>query len=200
MADTKVSAFTGLGATPAATDILPMVDDPGGTPLTRSVTVAELMDFASDDTITFTNKTFDAAGTGNSLTNVADADIADTADVKQGTITFVISGGGSAVGTGVAGDLEIPFACTIDRQTMLLDTSSSTVLDIWKDTYANFPPTVADTITASAKPTTSAAVKDQDATLTGWTTAITAGDTLRFNVDSNDNATLITISLKYTKD
>ena len=32
-------------------------------------------------------------------------------------------------------------------------TSGSIVIDVWKDTYANFPPIVADTITASAKPT-----------------------------------------------
>ena len=75
MADTKVSAFTGLGATPAGTDILPMVDDPGGTPLTRSVTVNELMAFNADDTLTLTNKTIDADGTGNSITNIENADI-----------------------------------------------------------------------------------------------------------------------------
>jgi len=58
---------------------------------------------------------------------------------------------------------------------------------------------VADTITASAKPTITTAVKSQDSTLTGWTTAITAGDTLRFNVDSITSITRITLSLKITK-
>ena len=59
-------------------------------------------------------------------------------------------------------------------------TSGSIVIDVWKDTYANFPPTVADTITASAKPTLSSATKSDDTTLTGWTTAVTAGDVFGF--------------------
>ena len=115
------------------------------------------------------------------------------------TITFIIDGGGSAITTGIKGDIEIPFACSINQVTMLADTSGSIVVDIWKDTYANYPPTVGDTITASAKPTISAATKSQDATLTGWTNTISAGDTLRFNVDSASTVTRVTISLKITK-
>ncbi len=130
---------------------------------------------------------------------VTDGKISATADVMLSTITFVIDGGGSAITTGIKGDLEIPFNCTINRATLLADQSGSIVVDIWKDTYANYPPTVADTITASAKPTISTATKSQDATLTGWTTSITAGDTLRFNVDSITTVTRVTLSLKVTK-
>lgn len=114
------------------------------------------------------------------------------------TITFIIDGGGVTITTGIKGDLEIPFACTIVAATLLADQSGSIVIDIWKDTYANYPPTVADTITASAKPTISTATKSQDTTLTGWTTAITAGDTLRFNVDSVTTIQRVTLSLKVT--
>lgn len=112
------------------------------------------------------------------------------------SITFLISGGGSTVATGIAGDLTIPFNCTITEWTLLADQTGSVVVDIWKDTYANYPPTVADTITGSAKPTISAGVKGQSSTLTGWTTTITAGDTLRFNVDSASLITRVTLSLK----
>lgn len=112
------------------------------------------------------------------------------------TITFVIDGGGSAITAGVKGYLEIPFACTITQVTMLADQSGSIVVDIWKDTYANFPPLDADSITAAAVPTISSAVKSQDTTLTGWTTAIAAGDILAFNVDSATTVTRVTISLK----
>jgi len=114
-------------------------------------------------------------------------------------LEFVIDGGGSAITTGIKGDLEIPFDCTILQATLLLDQSATFTLDIWKDTYANFPPTVADTITAAAKPGTTATNKDQDSTLTGWTTSVTAGDIIRFNVDANDSATRATISLKVVK-
>lgn len=115
------------------------------------------------------------------------------------SITFLIDGGGAAIATGVKGDLEIPFGCTINAATLLGDQIGSIVLDIWKDTYANFPPTVADTITASAKPTLASSQKSQDTTLTGWTTAIGAGDVLRFNVDSATTVQRVTLSLKVTR-
>lgn len=92
-------------------------------------------------------------------------------------------------------DLVVPFDCTITGVTLLADTSGSIVVDIWKDTYANFPPTDADSITASAVPTISSATKSQDTTLTGWTTAVSAGDILRFNVDSVTDVTQVTIAL-----
>jgi hypothetical protein len=64
------------------------------------------------------------------------------------------------------------------------DTSGSIGLDVWKDTYANYPPTVADTITASAKPSVTTATKNTSTTLTSWTTSFSAGDVLSVNVDS----------------
>jgi len=117
-------------------------------------------------------------------------------NVKNASITFVIDGGGSAITTGQKGHLEIPFACTIKQVTMLADQAGSIVVDIWKDTYANFPPTDADSITASAPPTISSAQKSQDSTLTGWTKSISSGDILAFNVDSCTTITRVTISLK----
>lgn len=131
--------------------------------------------------------------------NVADADIASTADVKLGTITYAIDGGGGVIQTGVAGDLEVPFNCTLTQVTMLADQSGSIVVDIWKDSLANYPPTDADSITASAVPTISSDTDSQDTTLTGWTTSISAGDVLRFNVDSCTSITRCSISLKYRK-
>jgi hypothetical protein len=121
-------------------------------------------------------------------------------DVDQtGALTFVIDGGGATITTGVKGDLEIPFGCTVQGWTLMADQSGSIVVDVWKDGYANFPPVVGDSITASAKPTVSAATKGQSSTLTGWTTAISAGDILRFNVDSVSSCQRVTLSLKVKK-
>lgn len=122
-----------------------------------------------------------------------------TDNSRIATLTFVIDGGGSAITTGIKGDLEVPFACTITRATALADQTGSIVVDIWKDTYANYPPVDADSITASAPVTISSTNKAQDATLTGWNTAIAAGDTLRFNVDSITTLTRVTISLRVTR-
>lgn len=118
---------------------------------------------------------------------------------RIGTIGIIIDGGGSVLTTGVKGFVQIPFACTITGWTLLSTDptiiSGSVVMDIWKDTYANYPPTVADTITASAKPTISSAIKGQSSTLTGWTTSIAAGDILGFNVDSVSALKKVTLSL-----
>ncbi len=112
------------------------------------------------------------------------------------SVNFIIDGGGSAITTGIKGDIVVDFAGTIQSVTMLGDQTGSVVVDIWKDTYTNFPPTNADSITASAVPTISTAIKSQDATLTGWTTSITAGDILRFNVDSVTDIERVTLVLK----
>jgi len=115
------------------------------------------------------------------------------------SITFIIDGGGSAITTGEKGHLRIPFACEIQRVTLLADQSGSIQIDIWKDTYANFPPTDADSICGGNEPAISSAQKYEDSTLTGWTKTINAGDILAFNVDSCATITRVTISLKVKK-
>ena len=54
---------------------------------------------------------------------------------------------------------------------------------------------MADTITASAKPTLTTDDNYEDSTLTGWTKAVTAGDVLAFKVDSQTSITGFTIEL-----
>lgn len=120
-----------------------------------------------------------------------------TNGMRDVAVPFVVDGGGSAITTGLKGGFEIPFAGTIVavRVFALDGNTGSIVLDLWKDTYANFPPTVADTITASAKPTISSATKAQDTTLTGWTTSVSAGDIVFVNVDSVSTFTRVLLSL-----
>jgi len=127
---------------------------------------------------------------------MGDANDPAWAALKQG-LMFLMGDGTNVIPTGIQGDLgPIPFDCTIEMVTLLADQSGNLVVDIWNDTYANFPPTVADTICAAAKPTLAAADKYQDSTLTGWTTAISAGDILRFNVDSVATITRVTLMLR----
>lgn len=118
-----------------------------------------------------------------------------TGTVFTRAVEFVIDGGGGVITTGIKGDLEMPFSGTITAVRMFADQTGSAVVDIWKDTYANYPPTVADTITAAAKPTITAANRSENTTLTGWNTAIAVGNILRFNVDSAATITRLTIVL-----
>lgn len=130
---------------------------------------------------------------------ISDTSVQMTANQRTGCITYVIDGGGSAITTGIKGDFSVPAGCTITSVTALADQTGSIVIDIWKDTYANFPPTDADSITSAAPVTISAATKATDSTLTGWTTAISAGDILRFNVDSVSTVTRVTLEIRVTK-
>jgi len=115
------------------------------------------------------------------------------------TINFIIDGGGAEITTGIKGDVVVDFVCTILGVTALADQAGSIVVDIWNDVYANFPPTDADSITAAAPPTIAAATKSQDTTLTDWTTTISPGDVLRFNVDSVTDIERVTVSLRVAR-
>ena len=110
-----------------------------------------------------------------------------------------IGDGAAVVATGIRGRIYFPYSATITQWTIGANASGSIQLDLWKDVHANYPPTVADTITASDKPALSAAIVGQSSTLTGWTTAIAAGDWIFVNVDSATTITQITFCLKVSK-
>lgn len=122
-----------------------------------------------------------------------------TSNITTDNIEFVIDGGGAAITAGVKGDLEVSFPCTINQATLLGDQAGTLIVNIWKDTYANFPPTSTVKITSTTPPTITSSVKAQDAVLSGWTTAVSVGDILRFNVDSCVTIQRGTLSLKVTR-
>ncbi len=119
-----------------------------------------------------------------------------TTNQNRRTITLTLDGGGSVITTGVKADVRIPYTGTISGWQIVSTVSGSIVIDVWKDTYANFPPTVADTITGSEKPTLSSATKNEDTALTTWNTSVTAGDWLRFNVDSASTVTKVQLHIQ----
>lgn len=152
---------------------------------------------------TFAKRTL--AGTSNEIT-VTDGDgasgaptfsLASNAKASQFVVTFDGQGSEIADNTNWVG--QVNFAGTITEAVLLADQSGSIVVDVQKDSYANYPPTGADSICASAKPTISSATKSQDSTLTGWTTSFSAGDIFRFNVDSCTTITKATLILKVTR-
>ena len=104
---------------------------------------------------------------------------------------------GGLVLTGSKGYFRIPYAHTLTGWTLVSDVNTNAVIDLKKATYANFPSTA--TITASAKPSLTAARKNTTASLTGWTTSGAAGDIYEVNVDSNSAAKSMTFILEFTK-
>jgi hypothetical protein len=130
--------------------------------------------------------------------NTIDAGNSASNAVKN-SISFVIDGGGSAIATGQAGDVLVPYACTIKSASLLANASSSIVVDIWAVAFSSGPPTSSNSITASDQPTLSSAESEQDATLTGWTTSIGANSWLRYNVVSAATLTRVTVALECDK-
>lgn len=125
---------------------------------------------------------------------------AAVAPAIKGTLEFVMENvDNTSIQSGVAGDLEIPFNCTITQWSLLGNATGNVVVDIWKSSYSTFPPIVSGTITGSEKPTINNASKNTSTTLTGWSSTLNSGDILRFNVDSCDGISKATLSLRLTK-
>jgi hypothetical protein len=132
----------------------------------------------------------DSAGT--------ETEVAGGATGGAGRLEIGIDGGGAAPVTGVLFDFVVPFDLTITDWVLLADQAGSLVVDLWIDTYANFPPTVTDTVTGSDKPTLSTAAKATSSALTGWTAGWTAGHVVRVNIDSASVLHRATLVLSYT--
>ena len=119
-----------------------------------------------------------------------------TNTVKVG-VTF--DGGVESIGVGSQAVIRIEDSFTLTEWYLFSDQIGSLVIDVWLDTFANYPPTVSDTITASALPTLSSEDHASDVTLTGWTTTVTSGDIMKFNVNSVTGITQCTLILIGTK-
>lgn len=104
-------------------------------------------------------------------------------------------GMGSVITVNSQSTLTIPYNMVIQSWVLLSDVTGSTVIDIWKDTYANYPPTSGDSITSLAKPSIVSGTKNQSSTLTGWNTIVNSGDIIRFNVDSCTGMTKATLTI-----
>ena len=103
---------------------------------------------------------------------------------------------GGVIGTGVHAYIEIPVSMRITGWTLVADQSGSIVIDVWKDSFGNFPPTVADTIAGTEKPTLSSQQAAQDLSLSTWSQDIDAGDVLALSVDSASTVAQATLTLR----
>jgi hypothetical protein len=90
----------------------------------------------------------------------------NTASIVGGMVTYV----------------RLPYSGTISEWHVVANSSCSCTLDVWKAN--NGLPTNANSITASAKPSLSSAATASSSTLTGWTTAVSVGDVIGFELES----------------
>jgi hypothetical protein len=98
------------------------------------------------------------------------------------------------------GPREVPYAMTLLSCEMVAipitgETAGDIVVDVWVDTYGNWPPVVGDSIVgAGVKPTISGALKSNDTDLSDWTDlTLAAGSKALFNVVSCSNLCVVAI-------
>jgi hypothetical protein len=115
--------------------------------------------------------------------------------VAPKVLPVVFDGLGAPLTAGIKGDVAIHFDAEIIRWRLLADQIGDLQVDVWKVPYAGYPAVVADSITAADQPRLTAQQKNESTALTGWTTDVNDGDTLRFHIDSASTVTRVTLLL-----
>ncbi len=119
--------------------------------------------------------------------------LAAVADLTR-TVNYVIDSGSLPMQVGDKGKLTIDVTGVIENIRVLADQTGDIVLDIGKASFADYPNF--NSITAAQRVQLSNSNKYFDDVLNNWTTTITAGDILRFDVISVNNIRRLLISLK----
>lgn len=106
---------------------------------------------------------------------------------------------GALIASGSQVDVVVPFSCKVKRATMLGDASGTAIVEIWRDSYANFPPTGADRITGPG--IRLSGTKTQDTAFASWSsTTLNVGEVLRFNASgATTTINRLTVALELYK-
>lgn len=137
-----------------------------------------------------------SSGFSGSLSGTASFAVSASYSPSDRAFGITIDGGGSAITTGVKGDITVPFNGTINSWYLVADQTGNIEIDVWKDIFANYPPTVADSIAGSEKPTLLGASSNSDTNLTTWTSSVSIGDVVRFNVNSASTITRVNLIIR----
>lgn len=114
--------------------------------------------------------------------------VSQASNIITGAITVTFDGQGSVITGGVDYFISVPYTGTITEATLLGDVTGSIIIEVRKCTYTQFDagathPSSGDKINSFTPPTITTATKSDDTTLSGWTTAFTAGDIFGFHVN-----------------
>ena len=107
-------------------------------------------------------------------------------------VTMIFDGGGTLVGSGTRLSAQMPLTGTIIQATLLGDALGSLIVNIYKNTYTNWP-----TVAVIGTIALGNVQKNQDSTLTGWTLGITEGDVLEaYSLNGASGVNRVSVSLK----
>lgn len=111
-------------------------------------------------------------------------------------LSMTFDGGGQPLATNLFTWFSCTNAMTITSwQIVGYPDTSSIVVDLRKDTFANFPPTSADTIAGTELPTLLSQNKNSDGTLSTWTTSVNPGDWFEARILNATNVQYCVISV-----
>jgi hypothetical protein len=114
-------------------------------------------------------------------------------------LEFSIGDGTNVITTGIKHGIKVPFSGTfVTWEIGVIVTNGTITFDVWRDSYANFPPTDADSVCGAALPTIAVSGAKATGDASGWT-AITAGDWLFINVDAVATMKQCTLALMLKK-
>lgn len=120
--------------------------------------------------------------------------------IKTGSCGVVFDGGGQVIQNKTA-YVQVPYNGTLTSWTLVADVSGSCTITVFKDTYANFPPTTtADDVYVTA-PSLSSQQKNQNLTPTyiGSQATVTAGDYIGFTISAITTITWANLTIQITK-
>ena len=149
------------------------------------------LDPANDYTISGDKVVFTTAPATND--DVVIIALAAAADLTR-TVNYVIDSGSLPMQVGDKGKLTIDVTGVIENIRVLSDQTGDIVFELSKCTFADYPNFTS--ITNGARVQLTNSDKYFDDVLNNWTSTITAGEILRFNVISVNNIRRLLISLK----
>jgi hypothetical protein len=113
--------------------------------------------------------------------------------------------GGTSTVTACDQEISLPTDGTIIAWTILADKTANASIDLWVEDYADYPPTIDDSICNSSYITLSSANKSmdsieiQDAPILNWVRAFNAGSIMTAHIRSVSLASRITLIIEYVK-
>lgn len=147
----------------------------------------------------------DIGGTGwgeevNDSFDIIDGELNDhevrLSDVELIPLAFGFGSLGSVLSGGEEAWIRVRHNGTLKKWSLMGAPSGSVTVDVWVDSWANYPPTDADSITNGNEPSYTSAQKAESNDLSNWSVVtVSAGDIIKCHIDSVSSVEQLVLQL-----